>query len=293
MLAFLLFVVAGLTITLAILLALFLHFRGPRSVAPAAATTDSRAADFSPGGDFGPSNSVTILLGDREVAHGLMHVDDQRDGVTDVETLDGVSARALRLQDGRTVTREAVKGEAWPVDFSTSNQVTLALGQEQPEDGLRHHPDEPDGRTQVENLDGAPCRLMRRENKSFGFLYFAISPSFKRERLSNARVDVEYFVKKRTYWRLQFDGVKDDAVHHYVSVVPEGAQVVKFTPTTEFARLPEVGSWGVATFHVTNAVFRNGQNGDADFRLEINPAEIYVRRVTVTREGGPTQPQPR
>jgi len=397
MLAVLLFVVAGLAIALAILLALFLHFRGPRAGAPAAATTDLSATDFSTGGDFRSSNSVTILLGDSEVAHGLKHVDDQRDGVTGVETLGDVSARALRLEDGRavtffyfqihssfkepglqgarfeveyfapgpgslgihydaldaedvtspryrealrparftgtntwqqavfhtrgdglfgnrqngqadfriytktpvlfvrrvTVTREAVKGEAWPVDFSTSNQVTIALGQEQPEDGLRHHADEPDGRTQIENLDGVPCRLMRRENKSFGFLYFAISPSFKRERLANARVDVEYFVKKRTYWRLQFDGVKGDAVHHYVGVLPEGAPVVKFTPTTDFARLPEVGSWGLATFHLTNAVFRNGQNGDADFRLEINPAEIYVRRVTVIREGGPAQPQPR
>jgi hypothetical protein len=391
MLVVLLSVAAGLTIILAILVALFLRSRSQRTVDSAAATTDSRGAGFASDEDYGASNSVTILLGEREAAHGLRHIDDQRDGVTSVETVNGVSTHVLRLQDGRsisffyfqihtsykqpdlqgarfeveylapqagslgihydaleaedvaspryreavrpvrftgtnawqqavfhtkgdgffgnrqngqadfrlfaktpvlyvrrvTVTREAVKGEAWPVDYSTSNQVTIALGREQPEDGLRHHADEADGRTQIENLDGVTCRLMRRENKAFGFLYFAISPSFKRDRLNNARVDVEYFVKKRTFWRLQFDGVRDEAVHHYVSVLPERAQVVKFGPTTDFARVPEIGSWSTATFHVTNAVFRNGQNGDADFRLEINPAEIYVRRVTVTREGGP------
>ncbi len=394
MLTVLLSVAAGLTIIVAILLTLFLRARRHRALDPAASTAESRAADFGAGEDFGSSNSVMMLLGDREVAHGLRQVDDQRDGVTGVEAVGGVSAHALRLEEGRsvsffyfqihtsykqpdlrgaqfeveylapepgsfgihydaldaedvaspryrealrpvrfagtnvwqqavfhtrgdglfgnrqngqadfrlyaktpvlyvrrvTVTREAVKGEAWPVDFSTSNQVTIALGQEKPEDGLRHHFDESDGRTQIENLDGVTCRLMRRESKTFGFLYFALSPSFKRDRLNNARVDVEYFVQKRTHWRLQFDGVKNDAVHHYVSVLPESAPVVKFGPTTDFARVPEIGSWGTATFHLTNAVFRNGQNGDADFRLEINPAEIYVRRVTVTREGGPAQP---
>ena len=189
-----------------------------------------------------------------------------------------------------TVTREAVKEEAWPTDFSTSNQVTIALGKEQPEDGVRHHADQADGRTQVENLDGLPCRRMFREGKSFGFLYFAISPSFKREGLTHARVDVEYFVKKRTFWRLQFDGVRDDAVHHYIAALPERASMLRMGGNSQFAWLPQIGSWGTATFHVTNAVFRNRQNGDADFRLEVSPADIYVRRVTITREIPPAKP---
>ena len=35
--------------------------------------------------------------------------------------------------------------------------------------------------------------------------------------------------------------------------------------------------------------------GEPDFRLEVTPAEIYVRRVTVTREdaqSSPPQPRP-
>ena len=34
----------------------------------------------------------------------------------------------------------------------------------------------------------------------------------------------------------------------------------------------------------TNAVFMNSQRDGADFRLEVVPPDIYVRRVTVTRE---------
>ena len=48
-------------------------------------------------------------------------------------------------------------------------------------------------------------------------------------------------------------------------------------------------------FSVADGSFKNSQNGKADFRLEVTPAEIYVRRVTVTREdvqSSPPQPRP-
>jgi hypothetical protein len=43
-------------------------------------------------------------------------------------------------------------------------------------------------------------------------------------------------------------------------------------------------TWETATFHVRGATFNNSQNGGSDFRFSVNPPELYVRRVTVTRE---------
>jgi len=67
-----------------------------------------------------------------------------------------------------------------PKDFSNTNSVSVLLGQESSEDGIRHLWKQSDGRTTIESLDGVPCRYLNRTNKSFGYLYFAIADTFKR-----------------------------------------------------------------------------------------------------------------
>jgi hypothetical protein len=42
--------------------------------------------------------------------------------------------------------------------------------------------------------------------------------------------------------------------------------------------------WETATFHLRDAAFEGSQNGGADFRFEVLPPELYIRRVTITRE---------
>lgn len=381
---FILLAVAGaLAVTIAVALVFFFRVQHA-TVKP---QTKTRGERFPPGQDFSRANSVTILLGDKPILQGVAHIDDEPDGATTVETVNGVSARVQRLagtrtqlyfyfqihpsfkqedlrgaridveylapeagtlgvhydaldaedvsnaryrealsavrlegsstwqtatfhtrgdamfanrQNGQadfrvyakapilylrrvTLTREAVKGEGWSGDLSASNQVSIALGDEKPGDGLRHRADEPDGRTQVGNLDGVTCRHLNRAPKN-GFFYFALSPSFKQNGLKNARVDIEYFVNRPTFFRLQFDGMKGETPHKYVTVLPERAPVARFGGNVEFGRATTIGSWSVATFQISNAVFRNGQNGDSDFRIEVSPGEMYIRRVTITRE---------
>lgn len=195
-----------------------------------------------------------------------------------------------------TVTLENFDEMKWAGDFSTSNRVSIQLGEEQLTDGLRHLADESDGRTRIETRNGAVCRYLNRvaDNKPFGFLYFTLAPSFKRDRLKHARVDVEYLALRPGYFRLQFDGMEGDTRRKYQSVLPVDAQSALFGPRAMYARIPTVGTWAAATFHITNAVFQNGQNGDADFRLDVAvPPEIYVRRVTVTREEVPEASAPK
>ena len=186
-----------------------------------------------------------------------------------------------------TVTRQASPSANWTTQFAASNQVNTTLGAEKPdEDGLRHLAYNTDGRTAIENVDGGPCRHLDRmaEGRMFGSCYFAINPSFKAGGLTNARVEIEYFARAERSFRVQFDGMDGDTHQRYLPVLAEGATVMRFGTGADYATAPEIGRWAVATFHLTNAVFRNSQKGGADFRIEVLPPDIYLRRVTVTRE---------
>ena len=142
------------------------------------------------------------------------------------------------------------------------------------------------GRTVIQIFNGAPCRLMNRANggRMFDSLYFAISPSFKGQGLTNAVVEIEYLAKPGVSFRLQFDGIDGDMRRIYQPVLPDGARVMRFGTGADYATIPTPGVWSVATFHVTNSVFLYSQKDGADFRLEVVPPEILVRRVTVKRE---------
>jgi hypothetical protein len=184
-----------------------------------------------------------------------------------------------------TVTRESRPDEKWNTQFASSNQVSVLLGQEKPEhEGLRFVMEA--GPASIEFINEVPCRDLDRlgEGRMFGSLYFAISPSFKRDGLTNARVEVEYHARKDTAFRLQFDGMDGDTHRMYQPLLPEGARVMRFGTGADYATIPTPGVWSVATFHITNGLFLNSQRNGADFRLEVVPPKIYVRRVTVFRE---------
>lgn len=169
-------------------------------------------------------------------------------------------------------------------DYSASNVVSILLGQESDDDGVRHLDEEQDGRTTIETLDGVPCRYHNRkaDNKSTGYLYFAIHPDFKRDELKAAAIEVEYRVPSLTYVRLQYDGLEGDTHKRYKSAAPMGSEMTLGTGT-RFTPIRASNGWQRVTFQVTNGVFMNSQNGGADFRLEVIPPEIYVRRVSVFR----------
>ena len=57
-----------------------------------------------------------------------------------------------------------------------------------------------------------------------------------------------------------------------------------FKPATEIFNVLGSNDWQTVVFHVTEPSFLNSQMGGADFRLDVNPPEIYVRRVRLKRE---------
>jgi hypothetical protein len=360
------------------------------------AATAPGALDGAPiaGGpeNYALSNSVTIALGEEELRHGLTHVTNQKDGLTQKEGFNGLPARVLKLEGNRTTlnfyfkidpgfkendlssvridveylapepgmmgvhydalddakipipkyqealtpitltgstrwmkasfrTRgdagfnnrengqsdfriwaktpilyvrrvtvrrsEASPDEKWMTQFAKTNQVSVLLGQEDPdEEGLRFI--EQPGPALVQTLDGVPCRYLNRlrEGRMFGSLYFAISPSFKGDGLKNARVEVEYLGKMNTAFRLQYDAMDGERHRLYMPLLAEGMPTMRFGTGADYGTIPTSGVWSVATFHITNGVFMNMERNGADFRIEVVPPEIYVRRVTVAREDG-------
>jgi len=177
------------------------------------------------------------------------------------------------------------KGDA--LDFSGTNVVSTVLGEETPEDGIKHLANQRDGLTTVEGIQGLPSRHLNRrpEKKDFGYVYFSIHPTFKSTELRNARIEIEYYTATPLYLRLQYDGMEGETPRIYKPVLPEGGRRVNFGNVATFGGLAGSNHFQTAVFHVTNAAFLNSQNGGADFRLEVNPPEIYIRRVAVIREG--------
>src|SRR5688500_15446379 len=67
-------------------------------------------------------------------------------------------------------------------DFSKANYVISFLGDPQKENGngLQHAYFLEDGRTIVEVLENVPCRHLSLGGTNFGYMYFAIDPTFKK-----------------------------------------------------------------------------------------------------------------
>ncbi len=184
---------------------------------------------------------------------------------------------------------DPVAGAPLPTpDFATSNSVSVRLGQERPEDGLWHLDQVFDGHTTMVRLDGVPCRYLNRtpENKSHGYLYFVMDPTFKGDGLPAARIEVEYFVRQPAYFRLQYGALEGDRYQAYKTGISRGGEVVTWGPGNQTTRIRASNVWQTAAFHIRDGAFLNSQNGGADFRFEVTPAELYVRRVTVAREDG-------
>lgn len=393
-----LILVISLAVLLAVVMGLALWFLFHRYVEPLASSLHGGAKARSEARDYAQSNSVSLLLGEGdESGEGLTHPDQERDGLTAIETLNGVPTRTLQLTDNRntlmfyfridptfkqgdvrrvridveyldpqpgtlglhydaldspnvakpvyreslrpirlggsnvwqtatfytkgdaafsnrqngqsdfriwakapilhlrrvTVTRAPAPEDQLNLDFSTNRQLTLLLGQETSGDGLRHLGEEGDGRTTIENVNGVPCRYLNRagQGKQFGYLYFTIHPSFKRDGLKEAVIEFEYLARRSGALRLQYDGMEGEVHRAYKSAVSPVGTTVRFGPQIMFNRMPGSNGWQTMSFRVTDGAFMNSQNGDADFRLEVVPPEIYVRRVTV-RRGLPQLPPP-
>jgi hypothetical protein len=164
-------------------------------------------------------------------------------------------------------------------DFSTSNSVNLVLGAQESGQGVVHIPTERDGLTEITTWKGMRCRKLNVPpgtdggNRPRGYFYFALDPSFKQTDAKAVRIEVEYFSENPAVLALQYDAnASSRSLRSF------------YTRAGPAISLDGAKLWETATFHIRDGAFENSQNGGADFRLEVRPPELCVRRVTVTRE---------
>jgi len=143
--------------------------------------------------------------------------------------------------------------------------------------GLFHINYKGDGPTEVTNLHGTPCRYLTSKDTQ-AFFYFAIENSFKTA-LKDVDIEVECFATNQVALNVDFDARKRRDISHSAYVQAGGKQLEKST------------NWQTVVFHVRNATFANSQNGDADFRIFVRPPQIFIRRVTLIRQGSSTPPE--
>jgi len=159
-------------------------------------------------------------------------------------------------------------------DFSDASSVTIHLGDPKTEygNGLQHMYHEKDGLTIPAILGDVSCRQLSVQGFEVGYLYFGIDQSFKQRRAKNVDVSVEYFDQGIGTLGLQFD-----ATGYWKT--PTAA----YTDAGSTISLLDAKTWKTATFRVRNAAFKNSQNSGSDFRLVVQPPELFIRSVTVTR----------
>ena len=167
-----------------------------------------------------------------------------------------------------------------------SNSVWMVLGEDETWHGLSHITTEPDGLTAQTTIDGRPCRSMdfppeyKAGNRRAGYAYFSIGPDFKQAGAQSVRVEIELLSVVPARLALQYDAL----------ATPETPRS-KYLQAGSSVRLPASRTWQTVVFHLRHAAFENSQNGHADFRLDVLPPELFMRRVTVSREpvGGLTK----
>jgi hypothetical protein len=161
-----------------------------------------------------------------------------------------------------------------PKDFSKSDSVSIRLGQRESGNGITHLDKVPDGQTAIVTIDGSRGRYLKLiGNRTTLYFYFSIDPRFKQRDVSAVRIDVEYFDPSGGVLGVHYD--------------PQ-VRSARLDPAYKEANWPVVLSgsqrWRTATFRIRDAGFKNSQNAAADFRIWAKTQEIYIRRVTVTRE---------
>jgi hypothetical protein len=172
-------------------------------------------------------------------------------------------------------------------DFSETNAVSIVFGEGDEENGLKHRYQEKDGLTKKVHVGAVPCRYLnfKEQGREEAYLYFAIDPAFKTTGVRNVKIEVEYF-----------DVILDDkptwfGIHYDATGISRSSSAA-YTRASQTFLLRGLNEWRTATFHIRNASFQNKQNGQSDVRIWARPPELYVRKVTVAREGSTPAPLP-
>jgi len=202
------------------------------------------------------SRALELADGDekRELRHGILL------GRSDV------SRRMQRVPEGAMDYRRAkglpykhIPPDTLP-DYSHASTVDIEFGATNRERGL-YVLDVGDSKHKVATRDGEDAWFFA---PGMNYCYLFVDPTFKWG-LSNAVVRAEYQVVKGNPIGLHYDGRRGT-----------------YSLPNSSGDRGRTGQWQVSEFMLHDTLFRNTQNGGADFRLYDNENGFYLRRITVS-----------
>lgn len=160
----------------------------------------------------------------------------------------------------------------WPKGpFSSTNSVSIVLGENNTEAGLRQISNE-DGLTTALSCSGRAARAIQPAPGKGSYIYFAVDDSFKASDCSSFTVQVDYFDAAPGKLSLEFDGSDPNAPFN-------GA----YTRAPETIPLAGSKQWSTARFTLKDARFTNAQNKGADLRLVLEAPEFALGALKLSR----------
>ena len=157
--------------------------------------------------------------------------------------------------------------------YTDARCLSISLQETNREDGLKQI-EWADGVTAPATVAGSASRGVQPTTHGGSYIYFRIDDSFKWSVKMNVSIVVEYFDASPGSVGIEFDG--SDMNAPFRGAYSSSSRVVGLTGSK---------TWKSATFPLTDAVLMNSQNGGADFRLNVNAKQFFVRKVQVVRPG--------
>jgi tetratricopeptide (TPR) repeat protein/predicted Ser/Thr protein kinase len=202
------------------------------------------------------SRAVELADGDekRELRHAILL---RRSEV--LRRMQRVPEAAMDYRRAKGLPYKHIPSDTLP-DYSQASTVSIELGATNREQGLYMLPAGDSKHTAV-TRDGEEAWFFA---SGMSYAYCFADPTFKWT-FSNAVVRVEYQAVRGKAPGLHYDG-------------PGGA----YSLPNYSANKGRTGQWQVIEFILHDTLFRNRQNGGADFRLHGNGNDFYLRRITVS-----------
>jgi hypothetical protein len=185
------------------------------------------------------------------------------------------------ISGGRTVavsyrTRKELVNPWLQYNWDAYDNTNVKTVTEDPSLAMLKNPD--DDPLPGEPMDSYPSRkgwIARRTDQASGnrYMFFKVHDDYMYGGTNDVTITVHYFDHGTDTWTLTYDA-------------PGNPYKVAGTITKTNSN-----KWETATFHLTDAQFKNSQTGGADLRIDCNAnGDEYIHMVDVRRNGG-TAPQ--
>jgi hypothetical protein len=148
--------------------------------------------------------------------------------------------------------------------------VSILLGHTNLEQGLRLCPND-DGVTEPTEVGDRECVCAIQQPEKGNYVYFALNPSSQVDQPRDVILQVEFFDAGQGWFRVQYDTSTSSG---------QLQDLYTISPRTE--RLTNTRQWKTTWFLLPGARFRHAQNAGADFRLDTDKSELFIRRLALS-----------